>query len=120
MIFSLETQSIYTNGFQILCCHFKLKYLNQNFIYPTFEKKKKKPGLVRVCPGRPAGLPEFGRAIATTNFLLNPDHRVDPPDWTGFNNNAWSSKVQPANAIPFDQNKIKDREKSLNGLKIEA
>jgi len=52
------------------------------------ERRKKKPGLVRVrrvtrVPGRPAGWPEFGQAVATAGLLLNPDrssHRV------GFNN----------------------------------
>jgi hypothetical protein len=55
------------------------------------KKKKKKPGLVRVTrvPGRPAGLPGFGRAVATASLLLNPDqssHRVDPPGRAEFNN----------------------------------
>ena len=73
----METQSIYTNGFQI----------------PHLKKKKKNrvlSGFARV-PGQPAGLPGFGRAVATAGLLLNPDwssHRVDPPGRAGFNNCA--------------------------------
>ena len=71
-----------------------------------WKKKKKKPGLVRVSsgfarvtrvPGRPAGSPGFGRAVATAGLLLNPDrssHRVDPPGRAGFNNSVLNSSNQ--------------------------
>jgi hypothetical protein len=58
--------------------------------------KKKKPGLVRVLPGRPVGSPGFGRAVATAGLLLNPDrfsHRVDPPGRAGFNNSGLSLEL---------------------------
>jgi len=51
--------------------------------------KKKKTGS---RPGRPAGSPGFGRAVATAGLLLNPDrssHRVDLPGRAGFNNYAF-------------------------------
>jgi hypothetical protein len=58
--------------------------------------KKKKLGLVRVLPGRPAGLPGFSRAVATTGLLLNPDrssHRVDPLGRAGFNNSGFYTPI---------------------------
>jgi hypothetical protein len=78
MTFFLGTYSIYTNGFQIP------------------HLKKKKLGLVRVLPGRPAGLPGFSRAVATTGLLLNPDrssHRVDPLGRAGFNNSGFYTPI---------------------------
>jgi hypothetical protein len=82
MTFFLGTYSIYTNGFQI----------------PHLKKKKKNRvsfGFARV-PGRPAGSPGFGRAVATADLLLNPDrssHRVDPPGRAGFNNSGLSLEL---------------------------
>ena len=79
MTFFLGTYRIYTNGFQI-----------------PHLKKKKKPGIVTVRPGRPTGSPGFDRAVVTAGLLLNPDrsnHRVDPPGRAGFNNSA--DRYQP-------------------------
>ena len=74
--------------------HGNIVYIYERVSNPTFEKKKKNrvsSGFARVTqvPGRPAGSPGFGRAVATAGLLLNPDrssHRVDPPGQAGFNN----------------------------------
>jgi hypothetical protein len=63
------------------------------------ERKKNRvsPEFAQVM-GRPAGLPEFDRAVAPADLLVNPDqsiHRVDRvPGRPGFNNTSFGIAVK--------------------------